>query len=154
MQNSLCGASFSKGRRPLTKISRVMRLTSLFLLVGSLQISARTFSQTIPFSGEGVPLAKVFNEVKKQTGYLVAYNEQVLKLARPVSISVKDEPVDRFMRKILQDQPFEYTIEGNTIFIRRKPAPVTSATVEILPPKVFKGRVLTEDGVPLQGVTV
>lgn len=140
--------------RHLIKTMRVMRLTSLFLLAAGLQVSAKTLSQTVTFSGERVPLVKVFNEVKKQTGFLVAYNDQVLRLAKPVSISVKDEPVEKFMGKILQDQPFEYTIEGNTIFIRRKSSPVTGPASEISPPKVFKGRVLAEDGAPLQGVTV
>ena len=74
--------------RHLIKTMRVMRLTSLFLLVTCLQVSARTLSQTVTFSGERVPLVKVFNEVKKQTGYLVAYNDQVLRSAKPVSISV------------------------------------------------------------------
>ena len=139
----------------MQKMTRVMRLTTLFLLAAALQVSARTLSQTITFSGERVPLVKVFNEVKKQTGYLVAYNDQILKLARPVSISAKDEPVDRFMKELMKDQPFEYTIEGNTIFIRRKPAPAPAGSIiETPPPKTFKGRVLTEDGLPLQGVTV
>ena len=109
--------------RHLIKTMRVMRLTSLFLLAASLQVSARTLSQTVTFSGERVPLVKVFNEVKKQTGYLVAYNDQVLRSAKPVSISVKDEPVEKFMQKLLQDQPFEYTIEGNTIHPAQVSAP-------------------------------
>jgi hypothetical protein len=131
-----------------------MRLTSILLLAAGLQVSARTLSQTVTFSGERVPLVKVFNEVKKQTGFLVAYNDQVLRSAKPVSISVKDEPVEKFMQKVLQDQPFEYTIEGNTIFIRRRTVPVAGPAGEISPPKVFKGRVLAEDSSPLQGVTV
>ncbi len=137
--------------RHSTKIMRVMRLTTLLLLVAGLHVSARTASQTVTYSGENVSLVKVLNIVKQQTGYLVAYNEQLLRLARPVTISARNEPVERFIRRALTGQPFEYSIEANTIFIRRaRPSPVTAAVVA----RQVKGKVTTPEGVPLPGVTI
>jgi TonB-linked SusC/RagA family outer membrane protein len=131
-----------------------MQLTTFFLVVVGLQVSARTASQTITFSGENVPIVKVFREVKKQTGYLIAYNEELLKLSKPVTISVKNDPVENFMQRVLSGQPFEFAIEEHTIFIRRKAVVVNEPLSAPLPSMVVKGRVLTEAGDPLQGVTV
>lgn len=71
-----------------------MQLTTFLLVAVGLQVSARTASQTITFSGENVPIIKVFKEVKKQTGYLIAYNEELLKHSKPVTISVKNDPLE------------------------------------------------------------
>src|SRR5580658_10316755 len=67
--------------RIATKTVLVMKLTSFFLLAACLQVSARGLSQTVTFSGRNVPLEKVFDEVKKQTGYVFFYDADLLKEA-------------------------------------------------------------------------
>lgn len=130
-----------------------MQLTTILLLAACLHVSAAAVSQTVTFSGRNVPLEKVFNEVKKQTGYLVAYNEQLLKQAKPVTISVKNESVEHFIQKVLLNQPFEYAIEASTIFIRAVPSSISNAAQKP-PPKTIKGKVVNEDGIALPGVSV
>ncbi len=133
-----------------------MKLTAFLFLAAGLHVSASTVSQTVIYSGTNVSLVRVFNELKKQTGYLIAYNDQLLRQAKPVTISAKNETVEHFIRRVLANQPFEYSIEANTIFIRRKLSAIDAVAPEndqeIL--RTVRGRVMAEDGQPLQGVSV
>ena len=47
----------------------VMKLTTVLLLAGCLQLSAAGLAQKVSVTGENIPLKKVFREVRKQTGY-------------------------------------------------------------------------------------
>jgi TonB-linked SusC/RagA family outer membrane protein len=138
-----------------TKTLLVMKLTSFLLLAGCLQLSATGLSQTITFKGRGVPLLKVFSEIKKQTGYAVMYNADQLEIARPLDIDARNTPLRDFLRQALKDQPFEYSIENTTIFISFKavsPAVTSKPGDTARPGPKLQGRVM--DGVdPLGGAT-
>ncbi len=106
--------------------------------------------------GRDLPLEKVFEEVKKQTGLLVAYKSNQVKDARPVTVRAKNLPVAEFLQQVLKDQPFTYTIEQNTIFIRKK----KQLSGTDLSPRVYfdapptKGFIRSADGQPLSGVNI
>src|SRR5712664_2486983 len=108
--------------RCITKTVLVMKLTSIFILAACLQVSARGFSQTVTFSGKNVPLEKVFSIIKEQTGYVVFFDYTVLDGSKPVTLSVKDEPLTQFLSQVLRGQLLDYTITRKTIFIRKAPA--------------------------------
>jgi TonB-dependent starch-binding outer membrane protein SusC len=132
-----------------------MKLMSFLLLAGCLQLSAPGLSQTITFKGRGVPLLKVFSEIKKQTGYAVMYNADRLEIARPLDIDASNTPLEDFLNLVLKDQPFEYSIENTTIFISLKAGSTAMARKladTTRPGPKLQGRVM--DGVdPLGGAT-
>lgn len=140
------------------KILRVMKLTAFILLAFCLQASSRGLSQSVTFSGTNVPLEKIFAKIKRQTGYVVVGDYNLINKAKPVTIHAEETPLERFIAEVLKNQGISYTIKNTTISIRRKPAPATErATFEFpLPPPPIDvtGRVLTEAGEPLSGVTV
>ncbi len=55
-----------------------MQLTASFLLAVCLQVSAIGVSQKVTFKGDNVALPKVFEAVKRQTGYLFVYSDEKL----------------------------------------------------------------------------
>ncbi len=63
--------------RYITKTLLVMKLTFILLTVTFLNVAASGLSQSVTISGIDMPLDKIFNEVKKQTGYLFFYHESV-----------------------------------------------------------------------------
>ena len=69
------------------QILLAMRITAAILLIFSLHVTAKGVSQTITFSGQGVSLKTVFDEIEKQSGYLVTYNEEIISEAKLVKIS-------------------------------------------------------------------
>lgn len=138
----------------------VMKLTILFLALGLLSARAEGFSQTVTFSGKNVTLAKVFTAIEKQTGYTIFANKGLLKDVKPVSLSVKDMPLQTFLETILKNQPIGFEINNRTIFIKEKiPASgIVNDSRPVAPKKnpaiAITGTVLTAEGTPLEGATV
>ncbi len=135
-----------------TKTLLVMKLTIALLIVGLLNANAKSFSQTVTFSGRNVPLKKIFSAIEKSTGYTVFANKNLLQDIKPVSVSVKDMPLKDFLAAVLKDQPIDFAIENKTIFIKEKN---TLPAADLPPPPVtITGTVLNADGQPLQGATI
>lgn len=135
------------------KIVRIMKLTSVLLLAICLHVSANTFSQSVTFSGREVPLRKVFATIKKQTGYVIWGKSELLRNAETVSASVQNMPLLSFLDLILKDQPLQYKIADNTIFLYGKFDPVPGAEQPVAETPVT-GRITDSTGVPLIGATV
>src|SRR3546814_5901714 len=73
-----------------------VNIISFLLLLGCLQLSATTLSQTVSLKAENLPLNRVFSEIEAQTGYYVMYNSRYIQSAKPVTISATRMPVDEF----------------------------------------------------------
>ena len=143
----------------LTKLLLVMKLTIALLVVGILSANARTFSQTVTFSGKNVLLDKVFNVIETQTGYSIFANKNLLQGVRPVTVSAKNMPVRDFLETVLKDQPIDFVIENKTIFIKEKspaaPAAADQPAAPAPPPPItITGTVAGAEGLPLQGATI
>lgn len=144
----------------ITRLLRAMRLTGIFLLAISLHTAAKALSQNVSLSGKDLSVLQVFDAVKKQTHYSIFYDKDLLNGSKPVSIKAKNMPVNEFLSAALKDQPFEFYIENQTIFLRKKPVQETPVVgnavqkiVSPLPPPI-KGIVLGPDGKPLAGANI
>ncbi|SFE06101.1 iron complex outermembrane recepter protein [Chitinophaga sp. CF118] len=133
---------------------KIMRFTAVLLLVCSLQINARSYSQNITYTGKHVSLEKVFAAIKQQTGYLFWYDYKLLKNVQPVDIAVKDATIDQVMSLCLKDQLLTYAIEGKTIIVSAKPATEPVQMRATTPQEKVSGIVRDENGNALPGVSV
>ncbi|WP_295116869.1 TonB-dependent receptor [uncultured Chitinophaga sp.] len=126
-----------------------MKITTFLLLI-ALHISAKGVSQQVTLSVKNAPLKKVFKEVARQTGISIFYDEGVMEATRPVTLQVKDKPVEEVLEACLKNQPVSFTIQGNrvTISLPENPAPLQDTAVSV------SGRVTNEAGEPVPGVTV
>jgi TonB-linked SusC/RagA family outer membrane protein len=138
-------------RRPITKTMLIMKFTAIILLASCLQVSAKVFSQPVTFSGKNVPLQHVFNAVKDQTGYVFFFDENLLKGTKPVTISAKNMLLEEFLKEVLKTQPLKYSIQGKTIFLSERPAPLQ--TEQVYNVKI-SGVVYAPDRQPLPGASV
>jgi TonB-linked SusC/RagA family outer membrane protein len=147
------------------KLLLIMKFTAIFMLVTALQLSARTYSQRISLSEKNAKLEKVFAAIKAQTGYVFFYDQGLMAQARPVTIKVKDAPLETVLKICFEDQPFTYSIVGTTIVVKSKPTVDLQSAVnspdESLPvvssipqPIDITGRVTDADGNPLAGASV
>lgn len=146
------------------KILTAMKLTA-FLLILTLHVCAKSSSQTITFSGKDVSLGKLFNEIKRQTGYGVFGNASLLKQTRKVSVAAVNMPLNNFLQIVFKDQPVTYRLLDKTIILYKRDAPLINpayvssnndvdAQRETAAEDPVKGRVLGEDGKPLLGVSI
>lgn len=142
---------------PAGQIWKIMRLTSFLLLAACLHVAAKSNSQSVTFSGEKVPLKKVFSVVEKQTGFFVFYNREMLNGANSVTINAKEMVLSDFLTLLFKDQPLNFRIEGKTIVLSRKSLEKIAA-VETIVKKTASipvtGRVTDTSGAPLAGASV
>src|SRR5258708_1748466 len=134
-----------------------MQLSAFLLLALGLQVSAATYSQTVSFTGKDVPLKTVLASVKKQTGYGVFFEngEAMLQSSALVTIDLKNVSLELFLRVCMKDEPLEYTLEGKTIFIKKKePVAVLSTPSPGDPILQIKGRVTNDKGEPLVNANI
>lgn len=129
------------------KILLVMKLTVVLMIAALLEVQATGYAQKMTLSAKQITLKDVFRQIRKQTGYNVLWNVDILKDAQPVTLQVSDATIAEVLTKSFANQPFTYTIRQNTIVITRTPSPTVVAVT-------IKGRVTDANKNPLPGVAV
>lgn len=82
-----------------------------------MHVSAASFSQNVSFSGKDVPVDRIFSAIEEQTGYFFFYKQQDIERIGPLSVSVKNMPVQELLSICLRNQPLAFVISDNTIII-------------------------------------
>src|SRR5690349_20924111 len=100
-------------KNPVAKqMLKIMKLTVL-MIVACLQVSASGFSQKVTIKENNISLQKVFEEIRKQTGYNFFYADEVVNNAKKVSLDVKKETVEKVLDLCFTDQQLAYSIAEN-----------------------------------------
>ena len=132
-----------------------MKLTAIILLSACLTTSAKGISQTISLSEKNAFLSEVFKKIEKQTNYTFAYTGSTLSQAKRVTVEINNGTLEQVLVLCFKDQPFTYTIIENTIAVKPKKEEGPNEQATSQPPPIdIKGRVVNENGEPVEGVTV
>ncbi len=134
------------------KIFLVMKLTVVLLILSIFQLNAKSYSQKINYTAKNVPIAQVLKVIEKQTGYFLFYKHNELKDARNVNINLKNTDLNIALDQLLKGQPYEYSLENNTIFINKKTSAEKAFIIQINEP--IRGKITDEQGGPLPGASV
>jgi TonB-linked SusC/RagA family outer membrane protein len=140
----------------------VMKLTFIFIIVLILNVRAEGFSQKVTFSGENVPIEKVFSTIKKQTGYGFFFQEELINLAKPVTINAVNEDLSEVLIIVFKGQPLEFSIKNKTILVFKKPASVVGGETTKFNTQassqqrdvIVRGQVTDTKGETLPGVSI
>jgi len=139
----------------LTKTLRIMKLTAVILLSACLAANANGHSQKVTLDLKNAPLEKVFNEIRKQTGYDFVYKTEVLEHAAKVTVSVQNASLQQVLDLCFKDQPLTYKIFQSFIAVKSKEDPIFLKEADPLhPPIDVTGRVVDSTGAPLPGASV
>src|SRR5580658_7674279 len=90
---------------PTKTLLMMTKLTAVLLVSACLQVSAKGYSQKVTLSETDVPLKKVFKEIRRQTGYLFFYSDELLQQARKVTIHLQDASLEQVLDSCFRDQP-------------------------------------------------
>jgi TonB-linked SusC/RagA family outer membrane protein len=143
-----------------------MKMFVALLLAGCMQLYASGFSQSVTLSVHNASLESVFEKIEKQTDFHFWYENDLIRNAKKVTIAVKDSPLKKVLDECLRGQPLTYTIIEKTVVIKKKiqqaVIPVSNAALVVneeeeqkeAPQDIVRGRVTTETGQPVSGVTV
>jgi len=105
-------------------LSRVMKIIMFLFIAGFTTVSASSYSQQITLKGENIPFSSVIDAIRKQSGYTVFGTKKIFESTRPVTIDVKNMPLQQFLNKVVQGQPITYAIEDKTISLSSVPQAV------------------------------
>jgi TonB-linked SusC/RagA family outer membrane protein len=140
----------------------IMKLTIAFLLFFTFQVSANGYAQKITIVKKNASLTEIFKAIERQTGFLFFYDKAVIQKAEPVDIAIKDATLDQALSACLKGQELTYSVVKNTVVIRPKKkttyfqaqATLTPMEDPEVPPIEIHGRVVNQQGEPLQNVSV
>lgn len=138
-----------KGGRMQRKLLLIMRLTAILTLVFTLQLSAKTYSQSVTIKGKHLPLYDVFNSISRQTGYEFIYDEKLLEKAAPVNLNMSQASLTEVLNACLNSKLFNYNIVDKTIVISPR-----AKAVEPIAVQPIQGKVTDAKGAPLIGVSI
>lgn len=157
-QKGLLTAPHAGAMSILKKTMLTMKMTIILLLVATLQISAKTYSQKVSIASKDISLEKVLRLLEQQTGYSFLCNQQVLKKAEHMDIHLRKVSLPEALAGCLGKSTLTWSIkeEEKIVFIEEKPAPVPVPAGTVMPPREIIGRVINErgDGIPDASVFV
>ena len=144
---------------PTIKALIIMKLTAFLLCVTMLKVSANVNAQTLSLNFKNTPLDKVFDEVEKQSGYSFLYGRRLLLTATPVTVDVRNVSLETALNAIFAYEPLTYKISDKQIILSAKTRipdkQVTNGINDQLsPPPQVTGRILSESGDPIPGVSI
>jgi len=125
-------------------IARIMKLTFLFLLVLSLQVSAVARAQQINLNENQVSMESVLLKIKAQSAVKFLFNNQMLAETRPVTVLLKGASLREALDACFKNQPLTYDLINNTVVLKRK----------VISSKPVTGKVIDTSGQPVAGASV
>ncbi|WP_316794220.1 SusC/RagA family TonB-linked outer membrane protein [Pedobacter frigoris] len=131
-----------------------MKLTTLLLLVTIMQVSATGYAQRLTLKQKNISIARVFEEIEKQTGYDVFYLAKVLKTSKTIDANFENASLEEVMKACLKSQPVLFAIDDRTIVITKKEPSLNVEFQNSLADISITGKIVDENGLPLPGATV
>lgn len=129
-----------------------MKISLLLLITTFTHASIAVTAQKVTFSGKHVSLEKAFSVITDQTGYRFLYTEEMLRQSSPIDLDLDQASLDEALEQCFKGQSLEYTIQKNTVIIRRKEL---SEDRQDKQAAAITGKVTDKvSGVPLVGVSV
>ncbi|HXB09754.1 MAG TPA: SusC/RagA family TonB-linked outer membrane protein [Puia sp.] len=127
---------------------RLLKLT-VYLLLPLLLKSRSAYCQPpilITLTERNAPLQKVLDDIHEKTGFLYGGEGDWPKVSRPVSLAVRNVPIDEVLQLCFKDQPLVYVLNvgDRTISVKERPKQ----------DREVRGWVVDENRDPMGGVTI
>ncbi|WP_295117461.1 TonB-dependent receptor [uncultured Chitinophaga sp.] len=134
-----------------------MKITAIILLSACLQLSARSYAQSVTLAEKNLSLEKLFRHLEKQTGYGFFYDHKLIDKAPRISVNFKNMPLEKALDEALRNQLLTYSIVGKNVVIKTKEMFLALGPVKVLVQDTMvtaTGKVTDAQGVALPGATV
>lgn len=141
----------------LKKCLRIMKLTSFFILVLTLQMSASVYSQTTTLSVKlkNSTLQELFLQIEKNSTYRFFYNNDEVDVSQRISVDAEEKTVGKILEVAFVGLPYSFKeLDNKLILIERNGAKSNPIGATMQQQKSVSGKVTDEAGQPLPGVTV
>ena len=138
---------------------RKMKLLIIFFFSGLLAVSAASYSQQTKFNFdlEKVTIKKVFEQIEKNSEFVIFYNEAYLDLDQTIDVKVEEGNVEAILNKVFEESGNKFNVYDRQIVILPpgKKRELSLPEKQNQPQeKEITGRVVDEDGMPLPGASL
>jgi TonB-dependent starch-binding outer membrane protein SusC len=146
----LCRNRFNVG-----KTLFIMKLSFLLLVFSCLTLSAETTTgqnQSVTLKVENATILDVFRKIEESSNFGFFFKNDQLDLEKRYSLNVKDASLEEILKKILDENGYEYQIVGENVVVIRKDS--KEGTVQQQEKSIVSGTVTDQGGLPIPGVSV
>jgi TonB-dependent starch-binding outer membrane protein SusC len=154
-KNHAYGWSFTN--LSLTKLLKIMKLTSVLLFACAMSVNAGGFSQEVKvnLSLHGVKLTKIFKAIEKETKYRFTFCNDIIPEGRLFSVNVREKPVFQVMNDVMASTRLKYRfVEESGIFIISERTANSFDEIKAPVVRTITGTVTNDQGEPLGDVSV
>ncbi len=135
--------------RLLSKLLLVMKLTTFFLLVLAMHVSARGVGQEkLTFKFKKTEIALILEHIEKQTNYRFLYNDQLTSVRRKITLSVEDASIQQALDLVFEKTELTYLFMENNLIV------VKENREKFQLQKNITGKITDENGGVLIGVSI
>jgi TonB-linked SusC/RagA family outer membrane protein len=134
----------------LKKLLLVMKLTTLLIFIGFMQVNAAVYGQRININASNISIETLFKQIEKQSGYSFFYKANALKNMPRINVEIDNATIDEVLEKCFKNKPLDYLIVDKSIVVKRKDLPAVVLQNNVL----ISGKVVDETGHPLPGVSI
>ncbi len=106
-------------KRKLKKLILIMKLSALFLLVLSLNLSASVYSQNTRFTVDlnGKSVREVFQFIEKESEFRFFYNDDFSYIDEVVNLNVRNENVEQILARLFESSDITYKVFDNNLVV-------------------------------------
>ncbi len=134
--------------RSFLKLFLIMKMTFALILLTAMQVFAGNGNaQNVTLNLKQTEIPKVFRAIEKQSPYRFLYNYDLPALQKKIDVNVNDVPVTLLLNDLLSGSGLSYKIMNGGLV-------VIMSSSNIKETKKITGKVLTESGEPMVGVSV
>ncbi|WP_199120298.1 STN domain-containing protein [Pedobacter sp. ASV28] len=100
-----------------------MKVT-LLILIAFLQVNTHELNKKMTFRKKGAELIQIIKEIKKQTGYSVAWNEKEVNVERKINVNFKNANIKTVLDEISKKLNISYISYKHTFVLVKATSPV------------------------------
>jgi len=143
-----------EGLRPLQRWFRMMKLTSVLLLVTCMQLSASVYSRQtkLDLSLKDTKVREVLKTIEDRSDFFFLYTNQDIDINRNVNIELENASIEEILDELFQETNVSYRIADRQIILMRNGEDPRADAMQ--QEKTVTGLVKSPGGEPIPGATV
>jgi len=136
------------------KLLLIMKLIIVLMTTCLLQVSAAGFAQKITYTKKGATLEQIFTEIRKQTGYNVAYSGAMIDKNTKMDVNFKATDLTDVLDVVIKSQDLTYSFDEKNISLKPKEKSYLETVIDRFQAIDVKGKVVDSLGNGIGGVTI
>jgi len=140
----------------LSKLIRIMKLTSFLVLVTLMQVTASVYSQNtlLSLSMKNSTLKEVFREIENQSEFTFLYNNAKIDVSKEIDVEFKSTKIEDILNQVLNGTGIAYMVIDKQVVLAGKDQLKAAVEESQQPGRKISGKVTDPSGAPIPGTAI